>query len=103
MNPFAAVDVAAPVRLSAVVWMPPAKVEVPVPVIVSAPAVSAPIVALLEKRFVEDAVVLKREVVVAPVATILPKVCKPVQVLRSARSVEDAELPPLVRHVPFTA
>jgi hypothetical protein len=72
--------------------------EIPVPPEEVARAVareSEPSEPVCEKRFVDDAVVEKRFVVVA-----FPNMFNPVHVLLSERSVEEAELPPPPTQVP---
>ena len=65
--------------------------KVPRPVNVPLPPVKVPILALLENRALELAVVLKKEVEVACVRVTLPvNVFAPVQLLMSASSVEEA-------------
>jgi hypothetical protein len=106
LKPLVAVEVAVPVRLRAVVWIPAAKVEVEmlvtarlVTVVVPAPSVPAKdpvppvkdaMVAALEKRLVEEAVVVKKAVEVAFVR--LAKMEKSVEDVAApvAKRVEDA-------------
>ena len=68
------------------------------PLLETDPAESVPTLAVLEYKFVDDAVVAKSDVVVAPVAVIFVKSLVPVQELFNPRIDE-----PPVRHTPFTA
>jgi hypothetical protein len=80
----------AEVALIAVVWIPPAKVEVAVEVEVMTPVVKFPTELEEKKELTKRPMVAKKEVLVALVAEALANVCPPDHVLVSESKVEEA-------------